>query len=147
MVCFNCGENVIEYDIAAGNGFCTNCGTVVEENTIVNEVTFGETSTGAAMVQGSYVAQGASMSTLSIVSRVLTLLKHVHDWVDLGETEEAESPESKRLLTACPFSARSENLESDFVFYSLAQDPDRCFSNADTRRCRCSCCTDLYARR
>jgi transcription factor IIIB subunit 2 len=62
MVCFNCGESVIEYDIAAGNGYCTSCGTVVEENTIVNEISFGETSTGAAMVQGSYVAQGASRS-------------------------------------------------------------------------------------
>lgn len=28
---------MIEYDAAAGNGFCVNCGTVVEENTIVNE--------------------------------------------------------------------------------------------------------------
>jgi transcription factor IIIB subunit 2 len=42
------------------------CGTVVEENTIVNEVAFGETSNGAAMVQGSFVGQGASM--LSIYS-------------------------------------------------------------------------------
>lgn len=33
---------------------------MIEENTIVNEVTFGETSTGAAMVQGSFVGQGAS---------------------------------------------------------------------------------------
>lgn len=33
----------------------------MEENTIVSEVTFGETSTGAAMVQGAYVGQGASM--------------------------------------------------------------------------------------
>ena len=32
----------------------------MEENTIVNEVTFGETSNGAAMVQGSFVGQGAS---------------------------------------------------------------------------------------
>ncbi|CDO70998.1 hypothetical protein BN946_scf184844.g2 [Trametes cinnabarina] len=59
-VCTDCGGTVIEYDTAAGNGFCVNCGTVVEENTIVNEVTFGETSTGAAMVQGTFVAQGAS---------------------------------------------------------------------------------------
>ena len=65
MVCFNCGESVIEYDIAAGNGYCTSCGTVVEENTIVNEISFGETSTGAAMVQGSYVAQGASQTNVS----------------------------------------------------------------------------------
>ena len=33
----------------------------MEENTIVNEVAFGETSNGAAMVQGSFVGQGASM--------------------------------------------------------------------------------------
>ncbi|EKM50866.1 uncharacterized protein PHACADRAFT_31958 [Phanerochaete carnosa HHB-10118-sp] len=59
-VCVECGGTVIEYDAAAGNGFCVQCGTVVEENTIVNEVTFGETSTGAAMVQGSFVAQGAT---------------------------------------------------------------------------------------
>ena len=69
---------MIEYDAAADNGFCVVCGTVVEENTIVNEVrdtryclaqlqlisppqlTFGETSTGAAIIQGSLVAQGAS---------------------------------------------------------------------------------------
>lgn len=51
---------MIEYDAAAGNGFCVQCGTVLEENTIVNEVSFGETSTGAAMVQGSFVGQGAS---------------------------------------------------------------------------------------
>lgn len=51
---------MIEYDAAAGNGFCVKCGTVVEENTIVNEVAFGETSAGAAMVQGSYVGQGSS---------------------------------------------------------------------------------------
>ncbi|GJE90501.1 CYCLIN and BRF1 domain-containing protein [Phanerochaete sordida] len=59
-VCVECGGTVIEYDAAAGNGFCVQCGTVMEENTIVNEVSFGETSTGAAMVQGSFVAQGAT---------------------------------------------------------------------------------------
>ena len=59
-VCTDCGGTVIEYDQAAGNGFCVQCGTVVEENTIVNEVAFGETSNGAAIVQGSFVGQGAS---------------------------------------------------------------------------------------
>ncbi|TBU37838.1 hypothetical protein BD309DRAFT_973156 [Dichomitus squalens] len=63
-VCTDCGGTVIEYDAAAGNGFCVQCGTVVEENTIVNEVTFGETSTGAAMVQGSFVAQGATRARM-----------------------------------------------------------------------------------
>ncbi|KAI6153338.1 BRF1-domain-containing protein [Pisolithus tinctorius] len=63
--CTDCGGTVIEYDAAAGNGFCVQCGTVVEENTIVSEVTFGETSTGAAMVQGAYVGQGATRARLS----------------------------------------------------------------------------------
>lgn len=59
---------MIEYDPAAGNGFCVKCGTVVEENTIVAEVTFGETSTGAAMVQGAYVGQGSSESGRPVVA-------------------------------------------------------------------------------
>ncbi|KAI8985592.1 hypothetical protein BD414DRAFT_488591 [Trametes punicea] len=63
-VCTDCGGTVIEYDAAAGNGFCVHCGTVVEENTIVNEVTFGETSSGAAMVQGTFVAQGATRARM-----------------------------------------------------------------------------------
>ncbi|KAF9052327.1 BRF1-domain-containing protein [Hymenopellis radicata] len=58
--CITCGGTVIEYDAAAGNGFCVACGTVIEENTIVNEVVFGETSNGAAMVQGSFVAMGST---------------------------------------------------------------------------------------
>ncbi|KIM36403.1 hypothetical protein M413DRAFT_449126 [Hebeloma cylindrosporum] len=64
-VCTDCGGTVIEYDQAAGNGFCVQCGTVVEENTIVNEVAFGETSNGAAMVQGSFVGQGATHARMS----------------------------------------------------------------------------------
>lgn len=63
-VCTDCGGTVIEYDAAAGNGFCVQCGTVVEENTIVSEVAFGETSTGAAMVQGSFVGQGATRARM-----------------------------------------------------------------------------------
>ncbi|PCH43896.1 BRF1-domain-containing protein [Wolfiporia cocos MD-104 SS10] len=62
--CTDCGGTVIEYDAAAGNGFCVQCGTVVEENTIVSEVVFGETSTGAAMVQGSFVGQGATRARM-----------------------------------------------------------------------------------
>ncbi|GJJ14676.1 hypothetical protein Clacol_008942 [Clathrus columnatus] len=64
-VCGDCGGTTIEYDTAAGNAFCIQCGTVVEENTIVAEVTFGETSTGAAMVQGSYVGQGQTRARMT----------------------------------------------------------------------------------
>ncbi|KAF8622041.1 hypothetical protein AX15_007325 [Amanita polypyramis BW_CC] len=64
-ICSDCGGTVIEYDHAAGNGFCVSCGTVVEENTIVSELEFGETSTGAAVVQGSFVAQGSTRARLT----------------------------------------------------------------------------------
>ncbi|OCB90256.1 hypothetical protein A7U60_g2546 [Sanghuangporus baumii] len=64
-VCGECGGTVIEYDAAAGNGFCVGCGTVVEENTIVSEVVFGESSSGAAIVQGSFVGQGATRARMS----------------------------------------------------------------------------------
>ncbi|ORX95439.1 BRF1-domain-containing protein [Basidiobolus meristosporus CBS 931.73] len=56
MSCRQCGESIIEFDSTQGNSVCTNCGTVIEENTIVSEVTFGESASGAAVLQGSYVA-------------------------------------------------------------------------------------------
>ncbi|KAJ7743965.1 BRF1-domain-containing protein [Mycena maculata] len=58
--CKSCGGTVLEYDSAAGHGVCVGCGTVIEENGIVSEITFGETSSGGAMVQGSFVGQGAT---------------------------------------------------------------------------------------
>jgi transcription factor IIIB subunit 2 len=39
-------------------GTCINCGTIVHESNIVNEVSFGEDSRGAAVLQGSYVGEG-----------------------------------------------------------------------------------------
>ncbi|CAG8633009.1 14512_t:CDS:10 [Acaulospora morrowiae] len=55
MSCSHCGENRIEYDSAAGHAFCAKCGYVVEESKIVAEVTFGESASGAAILQGSYI--------------------------------------------------------------------------------------------
>ncbi|KAF8699480.1 Brf1-like TBP-binding domain, partial [Rhizoctonia solani] len=57
-LCPECGGGVIEYNEAAGNGFCNQCGTLVEENRIVAEVTFGESASGAAIAHGSFVALG-----------------------------------------------------------------------------------------
>lgn len=73
--CPTCSGTVIEYSASAGNGFCVSCGTVVEENTIVNEITFGETNSGAAMVQGSYVGQGSSKPSSEPLKTVLTIFR------------------------------------------------------------------------
>ena len=72
-MCTDCGGTVIEYDQAVGNGFCVQCGTVVEENTIVNEVAFGEASNGAAIVQDSFVGQGASTLFTFLYYKILQL--------------------------------------------------------------------------
>jgi transcription factor IIIB 90 kDa subunit len=47
-------------DIVEDNGtqVCATCGVVARESNIVSELTFGETSSGAAAVQGSYVGEG-----------------------------------------------------------------------------------------
>lgn len=39
---------------------CTGCGTIISDTNIVSEVTFGESSSGAAVVQGTYVGPDQS---------------------------------------------------------------------------------------
>ncbi len=41
-----------------GQLVCGNCAKLLEESNVVSEVTFGETSAGAAVVQGAYVGEG-----------------------------------------------------------------------------------------
>ena len=41
-----------------GQQTCINCGATVPDSNIVSEVTFGESSTGAAVVQGGFVGEG-----------------------------------------------------------------------------------------
>ncbi|GAD96734.1 transcription factor TFIIIB complex subunit Brf1 [Paecilomyces variotii No. 5] len=49
--------HIVEDD---GQKVCSGCGTVISESNIVSEVTFGEASSGAAIVQGTFV--GADQS-------------------------------------------------------------------------------------
>lgn len=60
--CKVCGSVDFERDISNANNdlVCKECGTVSEDNPIVSEVTFGESSSGAAVVHGSYVGAGQS---------------------------------------------------------------------------------------
>ncbi|KAE8199015.1 hypothetical protein CF335_g4264 [Tilletia laevis] len=56
LQCRECQSNNIVHD--GDTVACGDCGSVLEQSQIVSEVTFGETSSGAATVQGSYVAAG-----------------------------------------------------------------------------------------
>ncbi|WEW54964.1 transcription factor TFIIIB subunit brf1 [Emydomyces testavorans] len=49
--------NIVEDD---GKKVCSGCGTVISEANIVSEITFGESSSGAAIVQGTFI--GADQS-------------------------------------------------------------------------------------
>ncbi|EMR08116.1 hypothetical protein PNEG_03554 [Pneumocystis murina B123] len=53
--CSGCGGSNLEADSSSGITYCISCGNVIDENVIVSEITFGEASSGAAIVQGSFV--------------------------------------------------------------------------------------------
>lgn len=63
MKCPSCGntEDFVR-DISNANNdlVCNKCGMVFEDNPIVSEVTFGESSSGAAVVHGSFIGVGQS---------------------------------------------------------------------------------------
>ncbi|VEU20131.1 DEKNAAC101048 [Brettanomyces naardenensis] len=60
--CKVCGNTEFsrEYHTASSDLACTKCGTVLEENPIVSEVTFAENASGGATVQGSFVGSDQS---------------------------------------------------------------------------------------
>ncbi|KAJ2030752.1 transcription factor TFIIIB subunit brf1 [Coemansia sp. S3946] len=64
MGCKACGGTDIEHDSAKGMSYCAGCGEVCEENTIIAEVTFGEASSGAAIVTGSFVRAGQTRANM-----------------------------------------------------------------------------------
>jgi transcription initiation factor TFIIIB Brf1 subunit/transcription initiation factor TFIIB len=66
------GAPTIYINAAAGDSVCTRCGSVISENALVSEVTFGETSGGAAMAHGTLVAEGSS--TFSVQDQALRFL-------------------------------------------------------------------------
>lgn len=77
IACKQCGGTKFVKDISNANNdtVCESCGTVQEENPIVSEVTFGESSSGAAVVHGSFLAAGQAHSGSSgaLESREQTL--------------------------------------------------------------------------
>jgi len=45
-------------DDSDGQTVCTHCGSVINDSQIVSEISFGETSSGAAVVNGAFVGAG-----------------------------------------------------------------------------------------
>ncbi|GCE99577.1 transcription factor TFIIIB subunit brf1 [Zygosaccharomyces mellis] len=66
LTCKICKSTDFVKDVTNANNdlVCQSCGTVAEDNPIVSEVTFGENSSGAAVVQGSYIGKGQSGASM-----------------------------------------------------------------------------------
>ncbi|KAJ3345026.1 transcription factor TFIIIB subunit brf1 [Entophlyctis luteolus] len=60
-----CGSSEVEYENALGHLVCVACGQVLEQNSIVSEVTFTEGSGGGASADGFFVAKGAARAATS----------------------------------------------------------------------------------
>lgn len=133
MKCKTCGgvSFTREYHTASGDLACTNCGSVMEENPIVSEVTFAENAAGAATVQGSYVSNDQSHATFgngrgSLESReqtiqngkrrirnvalVLGIPEHIsdsaHQWFKLALTNNfVQGRRSQNVIAACLYIA------------------------------------------
>lgn len=80
--CRDCGETGLSVDhhTPSGELICKHCGIVQVENPIVSEVQFGESSSGAATVQGTMILAGQVRAPIggrqnAMESREQTLLK------------------------------------------------------------------------
>lgn len=89
LTCPNCHGSNIEYDSAQGSSVCVSCGTVLEENVVVSEVTFAELSTGASVLQGQFISSERGKSTApTIFGRRM----------DAGESREATIALGRRRI-------------------------------------------------
>lgn len=88
--CSSCGSTEFSRDHATTSGdlLCMKCGLVQEENPIVSEVQFGESASGAAMVQGAMVGSDqarAFNARNSLESREQTIMNAKHKIRTLGQ--------------------------------------------------------------
>ena len=146
-VCRNCGYNQLTKDryTAAGDIACSRCGTVQVENPIVSEVLFGESSSGAAMVQGAMVGADQARATTggrqnamesreqtlhsgkSKIRKIATALKipdYIADaagaWLSLALTNNfVQGRRSQNVLAACLYVAcRKEKTHHMLIDFS-----------------------------
>ncbi|OAD80170.1 hypothetical protein PHYBLDRAFT_121728, partial [Phycomyces blakesleeanus NRRL 1555(-)] len=58
-----CGSSKVESDPSTGTVYCVGCGEVLEENTMVSEVSFHEMSGGKTVLSGSYAGESGRISS------------------------------------------------------------------------------------
>jgi transcription factor IIIB subunit 2 len=91
-----CGCDAPSFEVIDGAKICLNCGTQVSEQNIVAEVTFGESSSGAATVEGGIVNENSRHAkTLGAAAA-----RRLGASMQSREDSENNGRESLRLFTA-----------------------------------------------
>lgn len=70
--CKHCGSTSIETDPARGDAVCTECGIVLEDQIIVSETVFEETSGGTMRLTGQFVSNESSGGASGFGAGILT---------------------------------------------------------------------------
>jgi len=103
------------YEVHEGTKICISCGTIKDDNQIVAEVTFGETSTGAATVQGGFVGETARHA------KTLGAAASRRIGGQYQSREETEQNGRSELRQLCPQLHISQNVEEvAFNLWKLA---------------------------
>lgn len=103
MRCPSCDSEEIDYDPARGDAACIECGIVLEQNLIVNEVGFSEDARGRSNVVGTHVrADGRinSFGALRGFSREATEITMQHGRRRLGHLVSALKLQSRHTDSA-----------------------------------------------
>ncbi|QLQ77852.1 hypothetical protein HG537_0A00990 [Torulaspora globosa] len=112
-VCRSCKGTEFERDLSNANNdlVCKNCGVVSEDNPIVSEVTFGESSAGAAVVQGSFIGAGQAHASFG-----------PHGGSSALESREATLNNARRKLRAVSHALNIPEyiMEAAYQWYKLA---------------------------
>ncbi|KAI9020964.1 hypothetical protein CLU79DRAFT_719710 [Phycomyces nitens] len=58
-----CGSSKVESDPSTGTVYCVGCGEVLEENTMVSEISFHEMSGGKTVLSGSFAGESGRISS------------------------------------------------------------------------------------
>ncbi|KAI5181902.1 transcription factor IIIB 90 kDa subunit [Nematocida sp. AWRm80] len=94
MKCGICKSSKIETDAARDISYCTSCGLVVEESTIVSDVQFAQDTKGTSVLQGQYVSMGDTKKlvagrfiTTNHMANIKAIAKSIGEALGIGETQ------------------------------------------------------------
>ncbi|KAH9387503.1 transcription factor IIIB 90 kDa subunit, partial [Nematocida major] len=94
MKCGICSSSKIETDTARDISYCTSCGLVIEESTIVSDVQFAQDTKGSSVLQGQYISTGDSKKlvagkfiTTNHTATIKAMAKSIGESLGIGETQ------------------------------------------------------------